>query len=152
MRGIWAAVLIALSVVPVHARNIAECGASAGWGFFPKSALVENKDANRWVQDGISNGRIVLSQGADGSFDLLYGDTISAINSASKDGGVIVQLGQTRNSIAILVSYPGSSAETYVFRTGSNDTKEVLWTANKYGTLIPNVRAMRAPCRFILVP
>jgi hypothetical protein len=134
----------------MQAANIAQCGASAGWAYFKKSDFARGSDADKWVKDGISNGRIALAKGADGSYDVLYGDTLSSLNSASKDGGLVVKSGQSSRALSIVVVYPGKSVETYTFWNRADGVKEVLWTTAKYGTLIPTVRAMRAACDFVL--
>jgi hypothetical protein len=151
MRALWLAVVFGLSCAPTWAANIAQCGASGGWAYFPASKLVKERDADTWVQDRISSGRIVLAKGQDGSYDLLYGDVASPINSAKGDGGIIALVGRTSDSITVIVNYANQSFESYAFRNRPDGVQEVLWTSIKYGTLIPTVRAMRAICDFVVV-
>jgi len=152
MRAILVLVFLSLTCSPTRAMNIAQCGASKGWAYFSSNNLVGNGPGlDKWVQDGISNGRITLAKGTDNSYDLLYGDSLSPINSASKDGALVAKIGELRGTLSILVSYPNRSVETYTFRKRPDGSNEVLWTAIKYGTAITTARAMRATCEFLAI-
>jgi hypothetical protein len=132
------------------AANIVNCGSSEGRGLYAKSKLLQgNSEADKWIDDRISNGKISLVRGPDGSLDVLFSDARDTVQSAKSAGAVVVEVGRSDRALAILVSYPGALVETYTFFVRADGKHEVLWTATKYGSVIDSVKAMRANCNWI---
>ena len=138
--------LIAL-IKPAAAENIVDCGDSEGRSLFAGTALLkDDPEADKWVDDRISGGKISLVKHPDGSLDILYSDVRKVPQSAKSFGAVVVEAGRSDRGISIIVSYPGRLVETYTFFIRKDGKHEVLWTATKYGIGIDSVRAMRARC------
>ncbi len=132
-----------------NAKVIAHCGVSNGYAFYPKYGIAaKNKDAGEWTKDRISNGQFSISLSDNGKFDVLFKDVSGGIFSTVADGGQIILLGKTTDSLSLFVGYPNKSAETYtVYRTIEGKT-EMMWTQNKFGVILPKVAAFIASCRY----
>ena len=151
MRGLGTLLLASMIAViagSACAKDLAICGASAGYGYYPRIGLTASSEtAGKWTDDAISGGRMTLVALADNKLDLLIADASGSIFSSTQDGGHVVALGRTPNAIAIAVVYPGS-IESYTFlrsRTGP----EVIWTSNKFNAPIVKAAAYRAECSLI---
>ena len=59
----------------------------------------------------------------------------------------VVPLGRTNDTATVVINYPGSLVETYIF-IQSKAGAEALWSSNN-GTLMPKIAAYRAPCSFL---
>ena len=137
--------------VPAFAEELAVCGASEGYAFYPKAGLAaQNEDAGKWVDDKISGGRLTLTRIGKDEYDLLFSDSTGRIVSAKQDGGVIVPAGGASDTVSLIVVYPGTGVvETYTFLRKADTGAEVIWTSNKGGgALIMKVAAYRADCSF----
>ena len=138
---------------PVSAKDIAVCGASRGYGFYPKAGLVAaSKDAGAWHGDAISKGKFTLSQVSDKDFDLLVTDATGRVFSAKQEGGIVVLVGARNKVVTVIVDYPATTVvETYTFLRNANGKAEAIWTSNKGGgAAIMKVAAYRADCSFFL--
>ena len=145
MRVIAAAfVLGLLATGSAFAKDIAICGASEGYGYYPNVGLGK---PGEWVRDGIKEGRFTLTRVGD-RFDLLFTDATGAVISATNDGGSVVQIGRNEEAIAVIVIYPGATVETFTFFK-SQDGNEAIWSTNRYGVLKPKLTTFRAPCSFL---
>lgn len=103
----------------VFGGEIATCGRSSGYGYYPKAGLTANNAPRKWVEDAISGGKFTLTQTSEKEFDLLITDTSGRVFSAKQDGGVVVL------------------------------EAEVMWTSNKGGGApVMKVAAYRADCSF----
>jgi hypothetical protein len=144
--------LAALAVIistEAFAREIAICGASSGYGFYPKAGLAAlDQGAGEWHSDGIKDGRFTLTEIDKDKFDLLVTDATGAVYSATQDGAAVVLIGVTDKSLSVVVTYPNTYVETYTFIRTEDGQTEAMWTSNKWGTLIPKVGAYRASCSF----
>jgi len=99
--------LISSMADTVFAKDIAVCGESSGYGFYPKFGLAaSNEDAGKWVEDAISSGKFTLIQTSEKEFDLLINDASGRIHAAKQDGGVLLLTGAAEETISILVTYP----------------------------------------------
>ena len=132
-----------------NAADIAHCGASEGYAYYPKFGLGANDEKGEWTKDGISNGQFSISGSDNGDFDLLFKDTSGEIYSARADGGKIIPLGKTETSLSLLVVYPNKTSETYTVYRTIEGKAEMMWTQNKYNTLIPKVAAFVATCSYL---
>ena len=132
------------------AKDIAHCGKSKGHAFYPNYGIATtNKDIGKWVPDGISKGRFTISLLDGGKYDVLFVDASGGIFSSTQDGGVVVLVGKTKNSLSVLVTYPNKTIETYsVYRTIEGKA-EMMWTQNRYGAVIPKVAAFSSSCTFL---
>ena len=135
---------------PILAKDIAVCGASEGYGYYPRKGLTsDDPDAGKWVEDGISNGRMTLITTANDALDLLVADSTGAVYSTINDGGTVIPIGRSNEMLSVIIVYElGGTVETYTF-LNSVSGPEVIWSSNKFGTLILKIAAFRAPCSFI---
>ena len=60
-----------------NAADIAHCGASEGYAYYPKFGLGANDGKGEWIKDGISNGQHSISVSDNGDFDLLFKPTLT---------------------------------------------------------------------------
>jgi len=140
------AMLVSFKVV---AADIAVCGASKGYGYYPKIGLAaSDASAGEWSEDGISNGRLTATRANDNSYDIIILDSSDSMFSARADGAAVELFGKTDKTLTLLVIYP-KLIETYTFLRNVDGQAEVMWTQNKHGTLIPKVSAFQAPCSFL---
>ena len=145
------AFVLAVAATPALSREIATCGNSNGYAYYPKVGLAaQNKDAGKWITDGVTGGKFTLSETSKNEFDLLIADASGKIFSAKQDGGVVMLTGASSNSMSVLVSYPKTSVtETYTFFRLPDGKAEAIWTSNKGGSaVISKVSAMRATCSY----
>jgi hypothetical protein len=69
------------------AKDIAICGASSGLSYFPLAGLTKDDgDADKWVRDGISTGRLTLVLLPEDKVDMLFSDATGSVISATQDG------------------------------------------------------------------
>ena len=138
--------LLAQSAV---AKDIAVCGRSDGYAYFPSVGLMADKNI-QGTKDAISSGKFTLSISGLDTFDLLFTDATGAVRSATQDGAKVLRIGQNKTSITVLIVYP-MLAEVYTFLQ-SKSGPEVMWTTNKYSTPILKAGAYRAACKFVEIP
>jgi hypothetical protein len=129
-------------------REIATCGESSGYGYYPKAGL--NNNAGKWTDDAISGGKFTLTQTSEKEFDLLITDSSGRVFSAKQDGGVVALTGAANGAVSVVVSYPATTVtETYTFFRTADGKAEAMWTSNKGGGApIIKVTAFRADCSF----
>ena len=136
--------VIVLAPTTALAKEIAVCGESKGYGYFPQTGI---NTITGWHPDGISQGRFTLT--SDGNkFDILYTDGSGAVVSSTGDGGEVILVGRTAHTITFAVNYPGMTIETFTF-IKSSDGNEVIWSSNKYGAPVPKIAAYRAECTLL---
>jgi hypothetical protein len=126
-------------------KELATCGGSDGYVYFPKSgAMASSDDGGKWLTDKISAGKFTFTRQGD-KFDILYVDATGSVTSTTADGGKVIAVGRTKNSLALVVNYSGASVETYML-TNSANGPEVVWTQMKYRSAILKIAAFRAAC------
>lgn len=136
---------------PAIAVDVAVCGASIGWSYFPQVGLMaDDADGLGWGENAIPDGAFTLTLSDDNSFDLLFSDTLGGVHSARSDGAQVAVVGLTDVAISVIVAYP-RLVETYTFMN-SETGPEAMWTSNKFDTLILNASLFRAPCDFVAIP
>jgi hypothetical protein len=115
MRIILISIMISLFWVGnASAKDIAQCGKSKGYAFYPKYGYASTqKDVGKWIADGISKGRFTISLLDNGKYDVLFVDSNGGITSSVRDSGIVILVGKTKNSLSLMVSYPNISVETY---------------------------------------
>jgi len=127
--------------------NIAICGESAGYGFYPKAGLAAAaQGSGKWINDVISGGRFSLTEN-EGEFDILVTDAMGRVFSSKQEGAKVIVVGSSDKSLTVVVAYP-LLVETYTFLRNGDGQAEAIWTTNKWGTPIPKVAAFRAACSF----
>jgi hypothetical protein len=103
-----AAIALMLSVLVTGAavsKDIAICGESEGYSYFPDAgllALSSPKDTGKWIADAISPGRLTLSTGLGHKLDLLYTDASGVVASATSNGAQVIRLAQTHEALAVI--------------------------------------------------
>lgn len=144
------ALMAALLAFESQAADIAICGASEGYGYYPKIGLgASDASAGEWAVDRISNGRFTVTLSDDNEFDIIVLDATGGMFSSRAAGAVIQVIGKTDETLSLVAIYPGKSIETYTFIRNVDGEAEVMWTANKYGTLIPKAASYKAACSFL---
>jgi hypothetical protein len=142
-----AGLFLTIASTAAHGAKIADCGASAGYGYFPKAGhAAAAPDSGKWISDAISGGRFSLTEN-DGEFDLLVTDAMGRVFSSKQEGAKVTLVGSSYNSVTVVVAYP-LLVETYTFLRNEDGQAEAIWTTNKWGTPIPKVAAFRADCSF----
>jgi hypothetical protein len=151
MRIILISIMISLFWVGnASAKDIAQCGKSKGYAFYPKYGYASTqKDVGKWIADGISKGRFTISLLDNGKYDVLFVDSNGGITSSVRDSGIVILVGKTKNSLSLMVSYPNISVETYSVYLTVDGKAEMMWTQNKYGATIPKVAAFSSSCDFL---
>ena len=142
-----------MTVSASAATDLAVCGASVGYGYFPKYGLSALSDeSGKWQEEKISSGRITLTVNDADEFDVLIADARGSVFSSRADGAAVIALNVSDLHIAVLVTNRPNYAETYTFFRNADGQAEVMWTSLKYGTLIPKASALRAPCSYFALP
>lgn len=137
------------SVTATSAETIATCGESNGYGFYPRAGLaVSDPEAGKWVDDGVSGGKISLVSLPDGKFDLMFADVTGGIYSTTAEGGRTFVAFRDATTISVLAIHRMGAVETYTF-IETADGPQVLWTSNKSLTPIPKVAAYQAACSYL---
>ncbi len=115
MRNHLISVMLAVlaSSTAAQSQEITTCRNPSGKAYFHFSGQL-SKDASGWVDDKISDGVFTLTQGADGSVDILYVDIYKKPISTVADGGLVRVLRRSDTSVMIIVLY-SSSTEIYTF-------------------------------------
>ena len=138
-----------LTTSSASSKDIAVCGESAGYAYYPAAGPLANMgEKGKWVEDGISQGRITLSGEGD-RLDLLWSDADGTLVSATNSGYTVTRMAQTEESLSVMIYYPGKTVQTYTFiKTLAGP--EVLYTQNRHGDVpIPKIAAFRAPCSLL---
>ena len=131
IRFLWMATLIATFSSVAVGKDIAYCGASEGYAFFPKAGLgVGNPDIGKWHKDPITEGKITLTEVSENEFDVLISDASGKVFSSKNAGGNVFLVGLSENFISVIIVYP-ELGESYTFMRNADGDAEVLWTSNK---------------------
>lgn len=135
------ALTLACSAGPGIAQTIIECSGSAGKAFYFDIDPQTGKPTG-WVDDGISNGSVVLVVN-DNSVDIIIKDAVSTF-SARADGATVTLLEVRDPFVEILVSYPQGAKELYTF-----DVKErrLVWSQHKFGVLFDKASTFISECK-----
>jgi hypothetical protein len=118
---------------------IARCGPSKGQGYFFEDKLF-NPTGPSWIEDGISDGKIVLIN-LNEEWDILFDDVIGA-RGYREDGAVVVLLGNQGGKLTI-GAFHANYTDIYTFDVMEN---VVLWSSHKIGTPIKKVAIYQAEC------
>lgn len=106
-----AALLFATGVV--FGQEIATCKAPEGKTFYHFAGM-QKKGTSGWTDDKISKGIFSLRMVGKDALDLLFVDAFGKPISATQDGGQVVLLRKSEESITVLVAY-ASITEIYTF-------------------------------------
>ena len=103
-------------------------------------------DKAGWEKDGISGGSILLLREGD-EFDIVYTDVFRTVSS-KEDGGVVMRMYEGNGTYALLIVYPKTSSETWVFRLNAEGSGELVLQQARYGDAVPirKFSTMRAVC------
>lgn len=115
------------------------CGASSGHAFFFKDEIT-NPDGPNWLEDGMSNGKIVLVRYGD-EWDILFDDTIGAYG-YREDGAEVILL-SNKPGMLIVGAFSSTYVDIYIFDFLN---KTVAWSSNKLGPIVAKVAAYKATC------
>ena len=144
-RLVFAAVLSAALIGGVaKAGIVTECGASIGHEYFVPSPLVERKDSG-WTKAAISKGQIILILDKDKPRLILkhaggMSDTVS-------DGAIVHLLENSPGIVAIIVIWPGTAVENYIFSVDKDGIGELVWGTFRFSPIITKGSVLRAECR-----
>jgi hypothetical protein len=151
MKLLVLSIVLLVSLIPTSSRSedVANCGASEGYGYYPSIGLTANRAAE-WTKDGIANGRLTLKKLPTGLFDVLFIDATGSVVSSTQDGAKVILIGKDTNTISILVIYD-QLIETFTFMHSTSGA-EVMWTQNKHSTPIVKATVFQAKCSFVNIP
>lgn len=144
-------ILSVLAIGPAMAKDIAICGESDGYSYFPNAGLLAQTnpdEADKWRTDSVSPGRFTLSTGVGDELDLFYTDASGAVSSASSNGAQVIMVGRTKEALALIVVYPGKTVDSFTF-VQSQKGAQAIWSSNRYGAPILKISAFHAPCSFL---
>ena len=128
------------NTLPAHGQTIIECEGSFGKAFY-FSDSPETGDEVGWVDDGITDGSVVLVRNGD-ALDIIIRDAVGRI-SATAEGANVILLDVRDPFIEVLVSYPQGAKELYTF-----DMKErrLAWSQHKFGVAFDKAATFLAEC------
>lgn len=118
---------------------IARCGASSGQSYIFKDAGT-NPEGGRWVQDGMSGGKIILVRLGD-EWDIQFDDALRAY-SYRQDGAKVFVVMKSEGLLTV-GAFHANYTDLYTFDLINH---EVAWTSNKHGPMLPKVSAFFATC------
>lgn len=119
-----------------HGVELATCRAPVGKSYYHYSGLSEKKAAG-WSDDKISNAVFTLTQGTDGSFDVLFVDGRGKPVSSAQDGAIVRLLRRGESSISLLVFYPSNSTEIYTFFLEKDGATKFTMMQSRSGDGVP---------------
>ncbi|GGA19370.1 hypothetical protein GCM10011498_20320 [Amylibacter cionae] len=99
-----------------------------------------NPDGPNWSQDGISTGKIVLVRYGE-EWDILFDDSVGA-SGYRQDGATVVPL-ISKGSLLSVGAFHSNYADVYTFDFVG---RQVAWTSNKLGPIVPKVAVYQANC------
>lgn len=143
--------LLACGTHSVSAKDIAVCGQSQGYAYYPRAGIIAaNEDAGKWTPDAITKGSFTLAQISEKEFDLLVTDASGRVFSAVQDGGIVVLVGAVNKAVSVVVSYPSTTVtESYTFLRNADGDAEAIWTSQKGGGVpILKAAAYHADCSY----
>ncbi|MEI6871753.1 MAG: hypothetical protein WCL08_05670 [Verrucomicrobiota bacterium] len=129
-----------------HAEVLATCGRQDGISYYPERGPVP-KGKGGWTPDQITAGRTTLSKQGE-EFDVLYADATGAVFSSRAEGATIVAIRQTPDELALIIAYPGNTAEVYQFLRNADNSGELVLTQSKGGPTIAKGAVLVSKCSF----
>ena len=129
-----------------NAEVVTRCGASAGYAYYPESALVP-KDKAGWRRDTVAGGSLQLIR--DGAnFDVVYTDSSGGTRSARSDGFQVFPVPGTPPTRHLLLGvHPTSGVvEHWLFDIDAAGRGSVIWGTVRGGTKLPKSGLMEARC------
>lgn len=123
----------------VRAEILMHCGPSKGQAYYFNDPTF-NPNPSGWSDDGIKNGRIILSKEGE-EWDILFGDAAGSSGYRS-DGASVFMLSANDRFIRI-----GAFADNYsdIYNFDFIE-KTVVWTTNKSGPFMGKVGAYFSDC------
>jgi hypothetical protein len=150
MRIFGFAMLMLVSYSVLGAATIAQCSNPMGKAYYPYLGMVD-KNKSGWKDDGITAGLVSLQKDDDGSYDLLFVDSMKRILSAKGDGGQVLLFSKGERDASFLVVYPGITAEIYMFLTNKDGKSEYVYLQSRGGkqARIAKAALFRGDCDFL---
>ena len=131
--------LIILTFSGAQAKVLIHCGPSKGQAYFFNHPTW-NPNPSGWADDGISNGRIILTSENE-EWDILFSDSFNSTGYRS-DGADVILLSSDENFIRI-----GAFADLYTDIYNFNlKEKTVVWSSNKSGPFAGKVAVYFSDC------
>jgi hypothetical protein len=147
MRRIITAVCVLLvGTGYASAAIVTSCGAPEGYTYFDRGDLVPKAEAG-WTKDKISAGRYILMREKE-DFDIVYMDAAKRTVSSKEDGANIIKVTEKPGTVVLILNYPGTNIETWVFKIDGKGEGSVMVSQQRYGDSAPIVKysLMRAVC------
>lgn len=138
---------LVLGVSSAAADVVTNCHSPQGYSYFIAGKIVPTKGAG-WKEDGITNGRYLVTRDADGKYDIIYTDAFNRTVSSRADGAAVIVVSTSDNHLVLVVTYPEMSVETWYFRIDGSGAGELMVSQAKYGKeAVSNKHSlMRATC------
>ena len=128
------------AALPAKGQTIIECEGSFGKAFYYDDSP-ETGEQVGWVDDGITDGSVVLVRSGD-ALDIILRDTVGTI-SATAEGATVILLEVRDPFIEVLVSYPQGAKELYTFDL---QERRLAWSQHKFGVMFDKAATFLADC------
>ena len=119
---------LAQQSLPAGSTILATCGMSEGRAYYISPKVQDSAD------DRITDGRLVIFVDAKNEPNILFRDARGSFIDARKDGAIVVFsfLNEAKKAFGLIETYPTTGVtQTYVFSTGADSKKYLLWTTVK---------------------
>lgn len=118
---------------------ILRCGASSGQGYFFKDETT-NPDGPYWSNDAITNGKIVLVRYGQ-EWDILFDDSVGSYG-YRQDGAKVIPL-LDKPGMLVVGAFGSAYVDIFTFDFAN---RELAWSSNKLGPIVPKVSVLVATC------
>jgi len=137
-------ILVSSPFAAHSADVITRCGESDGYTYYVEGGAVQ-KNQSDWRADKISGSSLLVREGD--KYDIIFTDSAKRTISSTEDGARIVPISLPPEPLVLLVIYPRTLAETWVFDIDSSGRGFVTFHQARYGAvLIKKHSVMRAEC------
>lgn len=137
--------LCAFAINPVFAETILTCSHEEGRSYYPAQKGLESKESG-WKEENKKGAWIRLDK-KDGGYDLLFGNSKSALSSSVDQGANVADLSHEEESATFLVLYPNKSLETYYFYETPNEAPALLLNQVKFNDAVRVSAIYRYECK-----
>lgn len=141
------AIFVANQPLFAETKNLIECGAAKGWGYYLPGDLVP-KGKDGWVKDGYTKGNKLRLVYDGKSYDIIYVDATGNERSATESGAVVTRLKNSEPDILMVVAiYPRiADVEYFMFHYSPTEDWSVVWGIARSG-LMRGGKVLVAKCK-----
>ena len=134
---------------PLVAQNIAICGDTSGYSYYPYHGLVKQGDSGM-TSDAITGGKVTVKKLSQDEYDVLFAGSDGSIVSSKQDGGSVFLVLSNSSAFVFAIIYPGENAEYYSFwKEEDGKLKYSIQQARLGSPLIRKINLMIGSCTYI---